>query len=164
MNIENLKILRDHLRDNVIPAHFNMRKFRENGKDEFDWEAVTTPNDEGLLAPSHECGAVACALGHAAEVIPVPLEANIAHASTRLFESCIDFAGYCRMVFGFGLDSSEGDFLFSAQWSRIQDSDVQLVQAIRRLNYVLKHEGLPPGWGRGPEFYKWDFTLGADYD
>lgn len=165
MNIENLKVLRDHLRNNVVPAHFNMRTFRENGKDELDWEAVTTPDDKGLLAPSHECGAVGCALGHAAEVIPVPLEANIAHASTRLYESCIDFTGYCRMSFGFDFDAPRGRFLFAGEWASFQDFETQLVQAVRRLNYVLKNETLPPEWEDAGRFAdKWGFTLGADYD
>lgn len=130
MNKENLILLADYLEK--LPedyGHFGMHTYNGDGK----------PHELG-----HQCGTVACALGHAPYVkgLPVPLYDEF-------------WGDYCERVLGIDSVSFEWDWCFDANWV-YKDNTPQ--GAAKRIKYLVE-KGLPDNWyeqlnGRAELCYK----------
>ena len=85
----------------------------------------------------HECGAVMCSIGYAALCFP------------RIAKKHTDWVNFCYDVFGMEHFSEGWDFLFSAKWSRIDNT---ITGAADRITYFLKYGVPSDNWN--PEVYR----------
>lgn len=119
MNLTNLQRIRDYINDHVTDDKFNMLIFRE---------------DNFKL---HTCDSVGCVLGHATGCLTEEEFKKI----PRNYLGDIDFFEWAKEFLG--LPYNIWDFLFSPQWATIYPSRTD---AIKRMDYVLKHGEAPEDW------------------
>lgn len=121
MHKQNLLRLADHL-DNLPPdyAHFDMMEF-------VDTHSLVEPYPEGVPEVLHNCGTVACAVGHATVVPglePLPDE---------------HWDAYTNRLFGLDREMDAFNYMFGSQWTNVDNTPTGAAARIR--NYVTN--GLP---------------------
>lgn len=125
---ENLEVGAKILDGNIPEEDFCMVLFR-GVKD----DAVADIVPRSFIS-QEDCGTVGCAIGTIAakgcgDIAPV-------QEDYYLDERSLDFNFYCKRVFGFGLYSSPGRFLFDGKWFALDNSPKG---AAARIRYFLKN-------------------------
>ena len=123
MNRDNLIKLRDGLAK--LPEdykHFGMADYYGGLSKE---HSNLTLKEAGTVAPS-QCGAVACALGHAPSMVEPAVDGE-------------DWTEYSARVFGILACSAVWDWIFSPDWA---DYDNTPAGVVSRIDYYLAH-GVP---------------------
>ena len=144
MNVQNLKKVRDHLQQVVLPSssiNFNMGSFSASRNNFQTKEEIL----EGRF-----CDTSACVIGHASSVIPI-LEGDISSVYVDAESGCYrfytDWHKYSERIFSIDTSSKVWHFLFSGEWNYNEDDPVsQLEEAIARLSHVIDNGAEPHGW------------------
>lgn len=110
MNKENLLILAKLLERKVEAENFNMRVFLRTGDGLEDFPNVARQK-------LHDCGTVACALGHAPLIFP-----------PRANEYWME---YGERVFGLVRRSAEWNYCFGSEWASMRGEETPQAAAAR---------------------------------
>ena len=129
MNLENLQTAVDYLKANGsdIGRRFNMRRFRLNHQHAYV-----------MICPS-----VGCLLGHLTVCDSENIKSN--YYSERYG---IEFLFWGSNWFGVKIHSKLWNFIFGHGWGYSRNGNT-LDQAIKRIEYVIKHKVTPCNWNYG---------------
>ena len=104
----------------------------------FDMEIFRSGNDE-----KHNCDSIGCIIGHCVildSLSNIPYDCDY-HSNG---EKSIDFHKWCREYTGIHFSSYSGLYLFSSEWSNIDNTPEG---AAKRIRYFVKN-GLPFNWSK----------------
>lgn len=135
MNLKNLTLLRDYLKENQDAIRLDMHSYVRHRDHEF---GSANTNIEGV--DPFACGTTACIVGHAA-LSGIP--------KLAMDHKYFGWHGYVFRVFDIRLSRRrDGDlvfnYLFSWRWAEVDNT---LASAIERLTYFIDHKGkVPPSF------------------
>ncbi|MDH7796399.1 MULTISPECIES: hypothetical protein [unclassified Beijerinckia] len=119
MNRDNLRKLADYLITGRVEYEFDMK-----------WYCVSAYRDHEYSPAKHDCGAIACALGHGPA------------AGIEPSADCYSWQSYSRNQFDLAHYSDEWDWAFGPGWSYLDNTPQG---AAKRIYWLLEH-GLPKNW------------------
>ena len=121
MKRENLQLMADHLKTNVIPENFHMNQYRGD--------------DEGFSNP--ECGSVGCTVGTCTVLDAKNVIENFTNSDGR-----IEFTAWSEDFTGLLEVEAEWDWCFSSTWATTDNTPTG---AALRIEWLLNN-GLPENW------------------
>ena len=129
VNTKNLKLLKDHIWNNVTDQGFDMEYYRR------DLEGPV-----GFYSP-HNCGTIGCALGHAPLCEELePIEDDFQGSKD------LDWDVYCLRVFNiseYSKYSKDWGFLFNGTWCAHDNTRKGFCD---RAQYIIDNGYAPPKW------------------